>query len=68
MINITDLNGNNIEVADLDEAILITGDRKDYRHVNKGYEQFDNKQSAYWTDLYEKLLQVKKSQIMKFNS
>lgn len=67
MIIVTDLNGCPIEITDLDEAILITEDRKDYSHVNNGYEDFDKKQSAYWTDLHEKLLQAKEKQTIDFN-
>lgn len=59
MMNVTDLNGNNIEVTDLDEAIQIAEDYKDYRHANKGFEKFDNRQGVYWTDLYEKLVNMK---------
>lgn len=59
MMNVTDLNGNNIEVTDLDEAIQIAEDYKDYRHVNKGFEEFDNRQCVYWTDLNEKLVNMK---------
>jgi hypothetical protein len=62
MINVTDLNGNNIEVSDLDEAIVITEDRKDYCHVNEGFERFDKKQSIYWTDLYLKLITIRDQQ------
>lgn len=65
MINVTDLNGNNIEVSDIDEAIVITEDRKNYRHVNKGYEDFDKKQSIYWTDLYQKLITIRDQQYNK---
>lgn len=62
MINVTDLNGNNIEVSDLDEAIVISEDHKDYRHVNQDYEDFDKKQSIYWTDLYLKLITIRDQQ------
>ncbi len=62
MMNVTDLNGNNIEVTDLDEAIRIADDYKEYRHVNKGFEEFDNRQCAYWTDLYEKLKTIRDKQ------
>ena len=59
MIQLIDLNGNNIEVTDLDEAIRITEQYKDYRHANKGFEGFDRRQCSYWTDLHEKLINIR---------
>ncbi|MDN3692306.1 hypothetical protein QWZ06_08525 [Chryseobacterium tructae] len=56
---ITDLNGCLIEVTDLDEAIKITADYKEYRHRDKSLSDFDKKQIAYWTDMYEKLTAIK---------
>lgn len=56
---ITDLNGFLIEVTDLDEAIKITADYKEYRHKNKSFSEFDKRQRAYWTDMYEKLKAIK---------
>ncbi|MDR6561447.1 MULTISPECIES: hypothetical protein [unclassified Arcicella] len=56
---ITDLNGCLIEVTDLDKAIQITAEYKEYRHKDKSYSEFNQKQKAYWTDMYEKLTAIK---------
>lgn len=59
-MEVTDLNGCSIEVTDLNEAISITKRYKKYRHEDKSYSDFDKKQNAYWTDMYEKLITKKK--------
>ena len=59
-MKITDLNGCLIEVTDLDEAIQISSDYKQYRHEDKSFSDFDKRQKAYWTDLHEKLTAIKK--------
>ena len=59
-LSITDLNGHPIEVTDLDKAIRITAEYKAYRHEDKSFSDFDNRQCAYWTDIHEKLMSLKK--------
>ena len=63
MIKIIDLNGCPIEVTDLDEAIRITADYNEYRHKDKSFSDFDIRQNAYWTDMYEKLTTLKKQSL-----
>jgi len=58
-MKITDLNGCQIEVTDLDEAIRITAEYKEYEHENRSFPEFDQRQRAYWTDIYEKLTAIK---------
>jgi hypothetical protein len=58
-MTVTDLNGCDIEVTDLDEAIGITAQYKDYRHEDKSYSELDKRQKAYWTDMYKKLTAIK---------
>lgn len=58
-MKVTDLNGFQIEVADLEEAIKITADCKEYRHKNKSFSEFDKRQKIYWADMYEKLTAIK---------
>jgi hypothetical protein len=60
---ITDLNGCLIEVTDLDEAIKITADYKEYRHKDKSFSEFDKRQKVYWTDMYEKVKAIKEQVI-----
>ncbi len=56
---ITDINGCSIEVTDLDEAIRITAECKEYRHRDRSFSEFDKRQKIYWTDMYEKLTAIK---------
>ena len=56
---ITDLNGCLIEVTDLEKAIQITAEYKEYSHKDKSFSEFDKRQKAYWTNMYEKLKAIK---------
>ena len=58
-MHITDLNGHQIEVINLEEAIRITNQHKGYRHKDKSFSAFDRRQCAYWKDMYGKLLALK---------
>lgn len=58
-MKVTDLNGCQIEIIDLNEAIRITAEYKEYRHEDKKFSEFDKRQKAYWTDMYEKLTAIK---------
>ncbi|RUT67700.1 hypothetical protein D0817_25045 [Flavobacterium cupreum] len=58
-MKITDINGCQIEVIDLREAILIAKRFSKYRHEDKSFSEFDKRQNAYWTDMYEKLTAIK---------
>jgi hypothetical protein len=57
-MQVTDLNGYSIEVTDLNEAIRITAQYKEYRHESKSFSEFDKRQKAYWLDMYEKLIRL----------
>ena len=59
-MNVTDLNGFQIEVTDLDEAIRITAEYKEYHHEDKSFSEFDKRQKVYWIDMYKKLTVIKK--------
>lgn len=59
-MRITDLNGCPIEITDLEKAIKITAEFKEYRHRSKSFTEFDKRKKAYWTDMYEKLTAIKK--------
>lgn len=58
-MKVTDLNSCLIEITNLDEAIRKTAEYKEYEPINKGFSEFDKKQKAYWTDMYEKLTAIK---------
>ncbi|NGM67332.1 hypothetical protein G5B43_18840 [Sphingobacterium sp. SGR-19] len=49
-----------IEVTNLREAIKMARQYKEYRHEYKSFSDFDKRQKAYWTDMYEKLTAIKK--------
>lgn len=59
-MQVTDLNGYEIEVTDLKEAIRITKRNTGYSHEDKSFSDFDKRQNAYWTDMFEKLTAIKK--------
>ena len=61
-MKVTDLNGCQIEVTNLDEAIQITAEYKEYEHINDGFSELDKRLNRYWTDMYEKLLKLKSKQ------
>ena len=56
---VRDLNGQQIEVTNLDQAIKQTGLFKEYSHEGESFSEFDKKQKAYWADMYEKLVALK---------
>ncbi|KQB43865.1 hypothetical protein RCH33_355 [Flavobacterium daejeonense] len=58
-MEVIDLNGYAIEVTDLDEAIKITAEYKDYQHEGNDFSDFNERQKAYWMDMYEKLTAIK---------
>jgi hypothetical protein len=60
---ITDLNGFLIEVTDLDEALKIVKRNTGYSHEDKSFSEFDKRQKAYWTDMFEKLTAIKEQVI-----
>ena len=57
---IKDLNGYEIEVTDLKEAIKIAKRNTGYSYEDKSFSEFDKRQKAYWTDIYEKLTAIRK--------
>lgn len=59
-MKITDLKGGTIEVTDLKKAIKMAREYKEYRHENGSFSKFDKRQKAYWTDIHEKLVTIKK--------
>ena len=61
-MKVTDLNGCEIKVTNLDEAIRITAEYKEYEHINDGFSELDKRLNRYWTDMYEKLSKLKSKQ------
>jgi len=61
-MKITDLNGESLEVTDLDKTIKQAEIFKDYEHENKDFKDLDNRHKSYWNDLYQKLQILKNNQ------
>ncbi|PWN64118.1 hypothetical protein [Chryseobacterium viscerum] len=61
-MKLIDINGHTIVVTNLDEAIEMAEEYKDYRHEDKRFTDFDKRMNLYWTDFYEKLRQLKSKQ------
>ena len=61
-MKVTDLNGCQIKVTNLDEAIRITAEYKEYEHINDGFSDLDKRLNSYWTDMHEKLVKLKSKQ------
>ena len=59
-MQVTDLYGYPIEITNLKEAIKMARQYKEYRHEDKSFSEYDKRQKAYWTDMYEKLTTIKK--------
>lgn len=58
-MKVTDLNGCEIEITNLKEAIKIAKRNTGYSHEDKSFSEFDKRQKAYWTDIHEKLTAIK---------
>ncbi len=58
-MEVIDLNGCSIKVTDLNEAIKITAEYKDYQQEGNDFSCFNERQKAYWLDMYEKLTEIK---------
>jgi len=59
---IYDLNGESVEVTDLNLALMQADDYRHYRLSGKRNLALAEKQQAYWEDLYQKLLKLAESQ------
>lgn len=59
-MKVTDLNGCEIQISNLKEAIKIAKCNTGYSHEDKSFSEFDKRQKAYWTDIHEKLTAIKK--------
>jgi hypothetical protein len=57
-IQVMDLSDYPIEITDLNEAIRITSQYMEYKHVRKCFSDFDKKRKAYWRDMYVKLMRL----------
>lgn len=56
---INDIEGNLLEVTDLDQAIRQADTYRKYKHLDNAFNE-NNRAQNYWQDLYEKLTQIKR--------
>jgi len=59
-MKIIDLNGNEIVVDNLQLAIMQADDYRHMQHIDPAHQAGDSQLQAYWTDVYNKLLQLQK--------
>jgi hypothetical protein len=57
-LKITDLNGFELEIDNLQLAIMQADDNRHYRHLDPQHQQADEQRQAYWNDIYQKLIQL----------
>lgn len=57
-MKIIDLNGFDLEIENLQLAIMQADDYRHYEHINPINKAEDEKRKAYWEDVYEKLIQL----------
>ncbi len=57
-MKITDLNGFELEIDNLQLAIMQADDYRHYEHINPINQAEDAKRKAYWEDVYQKLIQL----------
>lgn len=56
----TNANGKLITVTDLDKAIEQADLFRGFKHEDESFEKFDKQQNKYWSDIYHKLVTLKK--------
>lgn len=60
-MKIIDLNGKEIEVNNLQLALMQADDYRHYKHTGLAFKSYDERQQAYWEDVYQKLLALQKA-------
>jgi hypothetical protein len=58
-MKIIDLDGKEIEVTNLDLAVMQADDYRHYRHTDLSFKLLDEGLQAYWEDVYQKLLRLR---------
>ncbi len=56
---LTDLNGKQIEITDLEAAIEQADDYRHWHHTDVAYAELDRRLQAYWQHIYEQILTLK---------
>jgi len=58
-MQIKDINDHPLTITDLKKAIRQAKLFKDLRHVDPGFLELDKSLKMYWTDIYNKLIELK---------
>lgn len=58
MVTITDLYGNEIQIVDLNLALMQADDFRHYSTSDPKQSEFFRKQQLYWEDVYQKLAKL----------
>ena len=61
-MKITDLNNQEIEITDLQLAIMQADDYRHYRHSGTDAEISNRNRQIFWQDIYDKLLKLTETQ------
>ena len=57
-LTITDLNGFELEIDNLQLAIMQADDNRHCEHLDPKLKEIDAQRKAYWEDVYQKLIQL----------
>jgi hypothetical protein len=57
-MKIIDLNGVDIEIENLQLAIMQADDYRHFRHHDHSHQERDKKLQIYWEDIYQKLISL----------
>ena len=60
-MKIKDLNGCDVEVENLQLAIMQADDYSHYEHFDPKYKEADAERKIYWQDIYQKLVQLRET-------
>lgn len=57
-LKITDLNGIELEIENLQLAIMQADDNRHFKHFAPNFQATDEKLQTYWNDVYQKLINI----------
>jgi len=55
-MKITDIDGREVEVTNLDLLIMQADDYRHYRHSDPAFTEADKRLQAYWENIYQQLV------------
>lgn len=66
-MKVTDIDGVDIDIINLNEAIRQSYEFSDYYQIGSEYSLFNEQQKIYWTDLYNKLVALRDKNLLSQN-